>query len=288
MSLGRYNLKLSSGLIDALVELGRKIQSCRIDERRLPWCPMLPYVYPEYGKGKRIFYVGQDTFGWDLKMGGEEKENCFDFFFDCYDRNDFKAYLEHNSKALTLDRRIYGWPNKPGSFWFGINSLHLKLTLNRDPMRGLRDLSDDELTRLNGIGYGNLNSIELPKTLRKSGNDYWSMISQDEYRCIKNNSNDILDKLKYLLKAFRPDCVVIASWTGKSEAEYLEGCDVTHNEKDDGVLTNMKVLNYTASFEGVGTKVFWTKHPSKWGWSWSKFAMNVNELAGYINKSMRW
>ena len=282
-------LNYSQVLTEALTEFGKGIQSCRIDEGKLPWCPMMPYVYPEYGYGKKIFYVGQDTFGWNLKLPEETKENCFDFFFKCYDERRFDSYLEHNAGALSLDCRVYGWPNKPGSFWFGVNSLHLKLSKGRDPYDGLRDLSDDELMLLNGIGYGNLNSIELPETLQKGDNNYWPGISKDEYWRIKDSSIATLDKLRHLLEAFRPDCVVITAWGTKSEAEYFDGCDVSELAVDDGAFHGgMEVRSYLVSYKGQSTRVFWTKHPTHWGWGWDNFSANVNDLANYINSSMGW
>lgn len=187
--------------------------------------------------------------------------------------------------SAILAKRVYGWYNKPGSFWFGINSLHLKLILGRNPRLGLRDLSKEELKCLNSIGYGNLNAIELPETLEKQGFGCWSHISKDEYLCIKESSEETLDKLKYVLACYHPDCVVITSLEGKLEDEYFAGCKVVRLGKEDGVSAHMKVWDYNVSYGGVEAKVFWTKHPAKWGWSWNAFTTNVNGLANHITKS---
>ena len=186
-------------LMNALGKFGDEIEKeCHINDMNLPWCPMLPYVYSKYASmEKKIFYVGQDTMGWTLKLPESDEEKLFSFFFQCYDERDFQPYLQRNSKALTLDERIYSWPNKPGSFWFGVNSLQLKLLLDRNPRNGLRGLSEKDCEIIDGIGYANLNSIELKSTLKSQ--KYWNNIAEDLYWKIKKSSESKLDGIKYLL-----------------------------------------------------------------------------------------
>ena len=276
-----------TSLSAALKKFGDTIEKdCRIDDMRLPWCPMLPYVYPKYPfLKKKIFYVGQDTLGWDLRLSDMEEEKLFSFFFECYDNLDFSLYLKRNANALTLDKRINAWPNKPGSFWFGINSLQLKLFLNRDPKRGLRGLTEEELEIINGIGYSNLNSIEFESTLRKQG--AWDQIAHEQYFKIKKSSEENLDGVKHILKCFNPDCIVIASWSGKAEEAYFSDCIWKRCEEEEKTLSFIKVQNYLIEYNGRRCKVIWTYHPRSWGgWSWRRFAISVNELASHIKASL--
>ena len=269
----------------ALRKFGDEIEKdCRIDDMRLPWCPMLPYVYPKYEfMKKKFFYVGQDTKGWDLRLSEEEDEKLFSFFFDCYDKADFCPYLERNAKALTLDKRLSY--NKPGSFWFGINSLQLKLFSNRDPKLGLDDLGEGEREIVNGIGYSNLNSIEVESTLRSQG--CWDQISQAQYWKIKKSSEVNLDGIRYILQCFKPDCIVITSWYGKPEEAYFSDCSWKRCENEEQPLSFIKVQNYLVEYAGCRCKVIWTYHPRSWGgWSWERFAISVNELATHIKASI--
>ena len=271
----------------ALCNFGNEIEKdCRIDDMRLPWCPMLPYVYPKYAFMKmKIFYVGQDTRGWDLRLSDKEDEKLFSFFFQCYDNADFQPYLERNSKALTLEKRIYSWPDRPGSFWFGVNSLQLKLLLDRDPKMGLRDLSEEEREVIDGIGYSNLNSIEIESTLRSQG--YWDQISQEQYWKIKKSSEVNLDGVRYILQCFKPDCIVVTSWYGKTEEAYFSDCLWKRCENEEKPLSFIKVQNYLVEYAGCRCKVIWTYHPRSWGgWSWERFAISVNELAKHIQESV--
>ena len=145
-----------SKLLAALKAFGDSVTDCRADNAVLPWPPMLPYVHPAYWNGgRRFFYIGRDTFGWDLGGGG------FSDFFDKYDQGDLAGYLAMNATALPLEKRVAGWAGWTGSFWHVMNLLHLRIRLGKI----VDEMSAPEI--LAEMGYGNLNSIELPESLKQ-------------------------------------------------------------------------------------------------------------------------
>ena len=197
----------NSVLFAALKAFGDSVADCRADNAVLPWPPMLPYVHPAYWNGdRRFFYIGRDTFGWDLGGGG------FSDFFDKYDQGDFAGYLAMNATALPLEAEM---------------------------------------------GYGNLNSIELPESLQNE--KCWDGIDKDKYWTIKAASQTHLDRYELLFDAFRPDVSIIASWSG-SEGDYFKGME--HEQIADETKGKLKVAVYRVSKESRSSVIVWTYHPS--------------------------
>ena len=106
-----------SPFLDVLQSFGDSVADCRADNAVLPWAPMLPYVHPQYWQSEpRFFYIGRDTYGWNL---GEEG---FSDFFQRYDKGDFEGYLNANASALSLEKRATAWNGYTGSFWGEYNN----------------------------------------------------------------------------------------------------------------------------------------------------------------------
>lgn len=239
-----------SQLLAALKAFGDSVTDCRADNAVLPWPPMLPYVHPAYRTSEcRLFYIGRDTYGWDLGSGG------FSDFFDKYDDGDFDGYLKQNSAVLTFEKRTTGWTGCTGSFWNVMNLLHLRIRRGRIVNMGR--LSHDEMDILKEMGYGNLNSIELQETLQKQ--ECWDDIDKDKYRKIKAASQKHLDRYELLFDAFRPDVSIIASWSG-NEADYFREMD--YAKIADETKGKLKVAVYRVSKESRSSVVVWTYHPS--------------------------
>ena len=175
--------------------------------------------------------------------------------FSCYDVGDFEGYLEKNSKALPLEDRTTAWSGCTGSFWQVANLLHLRIRLGRIVDTG--DLSVCERAVLAEMGYGNLNSIELPASLQNQG--CWNDIDEDKYRTIQKASERFLDRYELLLDAFSPNVSVILSWSG-DEARYFDGLEYEKvADKSEG---KMKVYVYRVSNGRQDCIVVWTNHPS--------------------------
>ena len=239
-----------SQVCKALQAFGDAVQDCRADDAALPWPPMLPYVYPRYRKSKmHIFYIGRDTYGWGVGDGN------FSHFFCKYDECDLCGYVDQNSRVLTTKARIDEWAGRTGSFWHVVNLLHLRIRFGR--IADLNNLSAEERDALDEIGYGNLNSIEMPQALQKEG--YWDGIDKDKYWAIKNASNKFLDKYNLLLDAFAPQISIITSWSG-DEASYFEGLE--YKKIADETEGKLKAFVYKVSNGNQDSIVIWTYHPS--------------------------
>ena len=239
-----------SKLLAALNAFGDSVADCRADNSVLPWPPMLPYVHPAYWNGKRrLFYIGRDTFGWDLGGGG------FSDFFDKYDQGDFAGYLASNASALPLEKRATGWAGWTGSFWHAMNLLHLRIRLGRI-VESDAEVANEKAV-LAEMGYGNLNSIELPESLQNE--KCWDSIDTDKYWRIKAASQKHLDRYELLFDAFAPDVSIIASWSG-SEGDYFKGME--YEKIGDETKGKLKVAVYRVSKESRSSVVVWTYHPS--------------------------
>ncbi|MGN0845329.1 MAG: hypothetical protein ACI4QT_08950 [Kiritimatiellia bacterium] len=229
------NLNTDLNIRQALQRFGDEVKACRAADKVLPWSPMLPYVYSRYGESEKLpryFYIGRDTYGWDLGGG-----SGFSDFFEKYDANDFAGYLRKNCTALTTEKRMTAWNGYVGSFWYVVNMMHLRLRLGRIP--DMSRLTPDEKRLLEEIGYGNLNSIELPDTLKKQ--KCWEDIDQDKYWKIKESSEKFLDRYDLVQDAFFPMVSIITSWTGEEEKYFR---DLRYEKIADKTQGKLKVAVY--------------------------------------------
>lgn len=247
MNYGETNL----GLLSALRLFGDAVNSCRADNAVLPWGPMLPYVYPRYGENaNRYFYIGRDTYGWDLGSGVG-----FGDFFAKYDAGDLSGYLRMNGTALTTEKRINCWSGYTGSFWHVVNMLHLRLRQGVMPNMG--ELTTEQIALLDEIGYGNLNSIELPVTLQKQ--ECWDDIDQGKYETIKWASDEYLNRYALVHDTFKPTVSIITTWSG-DEGHYFKG--LNYNMLAEETRGKIKIAVYLVKNGCHTSIVVWTYHPS--------------------------
>lgn len=250
------NINTNQKIQQALKSFGDAVKDCRADDKVLPWSPMLPYVYPNYPQYSesenlpRYFYIGRDTYGWDIGGGG------FSDFFEKYDADDFEGYLLKNCTALTTEKRMNAWDGYVGSFWYVVNMLHLRLRLGQIP--DMRCSTQDKMRLLDEIGYGNLNSIELPDTLQKQ--DCWEDIDKDKYWKIKESSETFLDRYDLVQDAFSPTVSIIMTWTGAADKYFR---NLNYQKIADETQGKLKVEVYLIQ-NNMGRKsiVVWTYHPS--------------------------
>lgn len=240
---------------------------CKKNEEALktsgyPWCPFIPVTYENYQEGPKIFYMGIDTYYW-----GVSSQELLDAFL----KNSLDSILEKNNKVVTPERVLEDWKNDKGLFWSFICKLHIfirtgRLCSNED----LRHLSFTEQQLIEELGYGNMNSIELKKTLEKE--DYWNSINAEKYWELKESSETLIDPLTNLIKAYMPDYIFILGWGG-NEAHVFKGMKYTAKE-------NFYYENYRAvyEFKDFPTKVIWSSHPSRF----SFLGTNQEDMVEYL------
>ena len=243
-------LNYSPLLQEALQSFGLETSGCRASDEVLPFSPMMPFVWSNYDRMRiKMFYIGQDTNSWGYG---------FSDFQNCFDQHDLAEYLKFNAEnCLPLDARIkYGMDGR--TFWHGIHMLQVRMQLGY--ICNPSNLTDGEKEVIGGLGYGNLNAIETPRTLRYC----WDRLDSDKYWVIKNASQKWLDDFRLIFYAFKPDCAVIASWTGDVDA-YIRRNGLKCSEPlEDLNLGGLKVQIYRVSDGISSTVVVWTNHPRVW------------------------
>ena len=138
-------------------------------------------------------------------------------------------------------------------------------------MIDINELTEDDERLLEEIGWGNLNSIELPRSLDNQGR--WESLNKDYYWDIKEKSRKF-DSLKYILDIYDPDYLFIFNWDDGKEEDVFQGLNPLWNKKEywDKVIS-------TYNFDDYKAKVMWCPHPNRLRW----LSMNINELIEEIN-----
>lgn len=246
---------------------------CRQNEEAIitsgyPYIPFMPIAFRNYHKSNpKIFYVGIDTYYWiqDVKK-----------LMGCYKNNNLFTILDMNNKEVTPERILQDWYSNKGRFWEFVCKLHLyirtsKILTNDD----LRSLSPQEKEMIHEIGWGNMNSVELVKTLIKEGT--WENISSDFYWQLKKSSEEIFDPIIHIIKAYSPDYIILLGW-GENEKHVFKGLD--YKPKDEFYNHNFRAL-YTLS--NLKTKIIWTSHPSRF----SFLRTNQDKMIPCIGDSLK-
>jgi len=231
-----------------------------------PWAPFIPYAFPSYGvEGKKVFYIGIDTYYWNTTP--EDLINGLIL-------DNFEYLLLKNDSIVTSLRILLESEYSKGSFWQFVCKLQLYIQTGQlYSTDDLRKLSLKEVSYVDSIGYGNLNSLELPKTLCKEGS--WDSIDDELYWEIKTNADSIFNPLKNILDVYNPDYVVILS-AEIDEDKFFKGIKYTRLNKydDDSFRSLYKV-------DGYNTKVIRTCHPRGFGGK----STNDSEMVPYIYES---
>lgn len=225
----------------------------------------LSHAMSEYDNAKRrIFYFGQDTNGWT------KKEELFQNFRD----NDLNSYISQTGDWINkygfLDYKNYA----PYGFWTLLANLHLRL-------KGITEMADigpsfydnDNFELLNDFGYGNTNSIEIPRSLENQG--IWKNLDHSKYWLIKERSK-IFDKLKHTIEIYNPDLVFIFNW-GCDENKFLE--DLEYNiEKIDLINNHFWIV----TIADTRTKIIWTVHPSNLRYQGYNVAQLIDTIMEFV------
>ena len=233
----------------------------------------VPYVFDKYmDAGLKIFYMGQDTMWW-MEEGGMEGK---DFFVKYRDDNDLDGYLEKNASLVTPET-IFGWNDvgNTAAFWTIVQKLHCYIKQGSYPSK-LSAADNATKSIIREIGYGNMNSIELQKSLGSEG--CWEDLDKSAYKKVKEAATKI-SSLDLLMKAYEPDIIFILS--GAEYYEQFEGLKLHYYEEFGD--ENIDIIG----IEGRKTKIVHTYHPTSFhhkGYSDIEILDKLKTAADFIQK----
>jgi hypothetical protein len=208
----------------------------------------LPNVMENYfTSSKKYFYMGRDTYYWkDYKD-----------MLDLLKNQNYDDYIKLNNEWLSPKSIIEYSNNSAGAFWTTIIKLHLKL--NHYNLQNVNDITEEETNCLRSLGWGNLNSIEVPQSLEKEVD--WDVIDKDKYWKIKDASKSF-DKIKLIIDTFQPDYIFIFNWCDSDkENEVFESLNPIWN-KDEYIENVISTYN----FKEYKTKIIWCPHPARFSY----------------------
>ena len=239
-----------------------------IQSSNYPWCPFIPVAFNDYDTcSPKIFYIGIDTYYW----GVTNLE-----LIKAYRTDTLDTILNKNNEVVTPERILCEWKENKGQFWSFVCKLHLynrtgKLFSNYD----LRNLNQKECSYISEIGWGNMNSIELKRTLEKE--DYWRSINKGDYWKLKASSGILIDPIKNIIDAYSPDYIYILGW-GDSTDHIFRGLQFTE-------LNEHYKENYRALYQikDCATKVVWTSHPRRFGFLYTNQEKMIPYLVNSLN-----
>lgn len=143
-----------------------------------------------------------------------------------------------------------------------VGKLHLQL-LTGIYHESVNDLTEKDFKLLEGIGYGNLYSIETPQTLKKkySGGERseWDDIKDvSGYKKLRLMARPF-EQLKTIFEAYgEPDVVFVLSWSNKEDV-FFEGLD--YEQKEEWFENDFRAVYLSKTHR---TKVIWTSHPNRY------------------------
>ena len=225
----------------------------------------LPHVLENYGSAERkYFYVGRDTNGWEK----------FSKLIQQYKSSELVQYFDENNSWPNVNDFLEYANNKAGGFFTFVTKLHLRLHGVNEDVAANPELDDKYKKLLTEIGWGNINSIETPDSLKRR--EEWENINKDTYWAVKKYSR-IFDRVTYILDIYKPDYIFIFNWDWDAEEFYFK--DIKANwiksEYDETFIS-------TYSVDGYKTKIIWTIHPQRM----SYLGMNSDKLLAEILKRL--
>lgn len=223
-----------SPIIQEYMERYKEVRNCGYWQM-----PFIPYTFPEYSATPlKVFFVGRDTYYW---QGYDEKYVGHP-----------ELYAEDNAAYVTTGniREDFG---KEGRFWDMVAKVQLLLQTGVYH-KSLDGLTETDWKLLEGIGYGNLFSIELQDTLERKS-EYDDIHDWAAYQKLCQTARPF-ETLKTIFSAYgEPDIVFVLSW---KDNDFLEGLDYEKQDEfyEDGIMD--VYLSKTHK-----TKVVWTSHPRR-------------------------
>lgn len=234
-----------------------------------PYAPFIPVAFKEYSiSSPRIFYVGIDTYYW----GVSPQE-----LLKAFNENSLSDIIHKNNTIVTPERILTEWHSNKGLFWAFVCKLHLYIRTGVVyDNNGLRNLSPADQRLLFQLGWGNMNSIELKRTLGPGKEEIWDEINHKLYWNVKEASEKSIDPIKNLISSYSPEYIIILGW-GDNE-----------NHVFNGLSYNSYPQFYEDSFRALYTleddvKVIWTSHPSRF----SFLGTNQEEMVQYVGDSLK-
>ncbi len=240
MSKNLLNVNYYSRLLESYILENQSL----ILESGYPYGPFIPYTFPRYPEAPiKIFYVGRDTYYWI------ERSELIDDKGEVYIEN----YFSKNKAAVTRDVTLK-WGNMSGAFWSFVDKLHLYIRTGI--VKDLTNLNDDDLNILDEIAYGNMNCMELDKTLINNEGREESDFDREKLNQLRCNSR-CFDRIEHILNAYPcPDFIVILNWEDRED--YFEKVDYTFEE--DLFIENIQSV---LSLKDYKTKIIWGPHPNR-------------------------
>jgi len=224
-----------------------------------PYGLFFSHPLPEYDSSRiKVFYVGRDTNGWGY----------YEEMMELNRTGNVIGYIADQWPCTTED--MMKWGNRM-AFWTIVFKLHIYLNHNVILPR-IQDYSDDMKRCLLGIGFGNMNCVEIPDSLRREG--CWDSIIQDKYYSFKEKSRRF-DRLKDILDLYEPDFVYIFSWT--DDYVFLKDIEITE-------MTEMREDHWRAvySIKGYRTKLIWTSHPTHFA---RRITRDIDTVVKYLGET---
>ena len=254
----RTNVEYFKPLLQRFISKNKNLY----EESGYPFGLFIPYTMPNYINAPiKIFYAGIDTDYWTDKS----------VMLNGYNDNNLEDYFFANQSNVTAEKSIKNWGNNAGAFWSFVNKFHLFIRTGK--ICDLTQLSEDEMDIIKEIGYGNLNCMELNKTLGKKGYDN-SNLDIEKLSLLRKESREF-DKIEHILNAYNPDFIVILNWEDRDD--YFG--NIKFNWHKDLYIDKIRAV-YT--LEGYNTKIIWGPHPNRFKYLGKNQENMIRELGDLI------
>ena len=234
-------------------------------ESGYPYGLFIPYVFPKYYSSPiKIFYIGRDTYYWIPK----------DEMLNSFVEDNLNSYFDKNSSAVNTEK-TFEWGNGSGSFWGFVNKLHLYIRTNE--LKDLNNLEENDIEILKEVGYGNVNCMELNKTLLNNEGRSAEDFDWDKLWLLRMKSK-MFDSVAHIINAYQPDIVVILNWM-KNPSSFIE--ELNYVKQEDLYKDSISAVYLS---DKVKTKVIWSSHPRRFSFIGENQESMAHELGDLVLK----
>ena len=221
-----------------------------------PFGVFFSHPLPEYDEAKRkVFYIGRDTNGW-----GDYYE-----MMDLYHQGRILDYLD-DQWPLSAEEMMK-WGNRM-AFWTIVFKLHIYIN-HEVLLPRMQDYSEEQKKCLLGLGFGNMNCVEIKASLQREG--VWKDIDEEKYWLFKEKSRRF-DRLKDILELYDPEFVFFFTWV--DDPTFTQGVNLIEDQS-----MRKEYWRYVYSIEGFRAKLIWTSHPTHYA---RAITQDVNEVVKYL------